>query len=104
LANGRGSEELQIQVATLQSQGEFTTSDVTEAFKALGINPAENDEDLMVGVFRSRLQDSPRQESSLRRSLEIIGIYRQSEKLIAASKGNFIPGVRIHMDHTDEGP
>jgi hypothetical protein len=102
LATGRKSETLQIEVATLQSQGVFTTADVNEALKALGINPAENDEDLMVGVFRSRLQDSPRQESSLRRSLEIIGLYRQSEKLIAASKGILIPLVRIHIGHTDE--
>ncbi|KAA8894285.1 hypothetical protein FN846DRAFT_786629 [Sphaerosporella brunnea] len=86
LASGRNSEALQVEVATLQSQGAFTTSDLTEAYKALGINPNEPDEELIIGIFRSRLQDSPRQESSLRSHLNIIGTRRQSDKLKAASR------------------
>jgi ubiquitin carboxyl-terminal hydrolase 25/28 len=62
LTNGWKSEELEIEVVTLHSQGEYTTDDVRNAYKNIGI-PDVEDKTLIIGIFNSRLQDSPQQEA-----------------------------------------
>lgn len=95
LANGRNSEMLQLEAVKLRSQGEYTTDDVTDACKSLGIDSKERNEDLIIGIFRSRLADSPRQETQLRESLRIIGKSRDSAKIsLVARKGTAGPSSR----------
>lgn len=90
LAQGRSSDMLSFEAVRLKSQGEFTTEDFKDACKAIDIGIDVTDEDLIIGIFRSRLADSPRQETQLREHLRIIGKTRNSAKiLLAARKGMF---------------
>ncbi|KAK6506337.1 ubiquitin-specific protease ubp2 [Arthrobotrys conoides] len=86
LATGRHSEELQLHVATLRSQGEFSRTDVKNAYSELGITTDFDNENFIIGNFQSRLSDAPRQEMALRESLLTIGKYLKNEKIISASK------------------
>ncbi|EGX46809.1 hypothetical protein AOL_s00097g235 [Orbilia oligospora ATCC 24927] len=86
LANGRHSEELQLQVATLRSQGEFSRSDVKNAYSQLGITTDFDNENFIIGNFQSRLSDAPRQEMVLREGLMTIGKHLKNEKIMNASK------------------
>jgi ubiquitin carboxyl-terminal hydrolase 25/28 len=92
LAAGRKSEALQVGVATLRSQGEFSRSDILEAYKALNIDFRNRDEDLIIGVFKSRLIDAPIHEASMREQLGIIGKALKSPKIQqVAQKGRARP-------------
>ncbi|KAL7269842.1 ubiquitin-specific protease ubp2 [Rhizina undulata] len=82
IAAGRKSEILQMEVAKMRSQGAFTTSDIEESYKALNIESNTTDEDLIIGVFRSRLADAPRQEAQMRENLRIIGKAMNSQKIL----------------------
>ncbi|KAK6540305.1 ubiquitin-specific protease ubp2 [Orbilia ellipsospora] len=86
LAHGRKSEDLQLEVATLRSQGEFTTTDIREAYKNLGVSEGSTDETYIIGSFRSRVSDSPRQEPALRESLSIIGKAIGNQNIVLASQ------------------
>ncbi|EWC48002.1 hypothetical protein DRE_02884 [Drechslerella stenobrocha 248] len=86
LANGRKSEDLQMDVATLRSQGEFTSTDVKNAYAQLGITYGHQVEDYIKGSFHARLADAPRQESSLREALGIIGRYIGNQNIINLSQ------------------
>ena len=102
LANGRASEDLQFETMKLKSEGEYTTDDIIESYKQLGINPNESDEDLIIGTFRSRLSDSPGQETVLREHLRIIGRSRDSAKISGvARKGHKlqIPSLDMQTDY-----
>lgn len=81
LATGRESEALQVEVATLRSQGEFSRSDILKAYKALNIDLRNKDEDHIIGVFKSRLIDAPMHEASMREQLGIIGKALKSPKI-----------------------
>lgn len=81
LARGRRSEELELQVTLLRSQGEFTATDLTDAYKYLGVPEDTKDEDFIVGTFQSRMADAPKQEPVLREALGVIAKYRRSNKL-----------------------
>jgi len=85
IANGRKSENLQFEVARLRSQGQFSKSDLESSYKSLGVDPV-SDDDLIVGVFRSRLADAPRQEGPMREDMRIIGTARGSEKIRSFAK------------------
>ncbi|KAI5806349.1 hypothetical protein EDC01DRAFT_609601 [Geopyxis carbonaria] len=90
IANGRNSEILQLEVAKLRSQGEFTSMDFLDAARALGIeNPNTMDEELVIGIFRARLTDSPRQEAQMREHLSIIGKYRKSHNILQVAQKAF---------------
>ncbi|KAK6331773.1 ubiquitin-specific protease ubp2 [Orbilia javanica] len=86
LATGRRSEDLQLQVVTLRSQGEFSRSDVKNAYKSLGITSDFDSGDFIIGNFHARLSDSPKQEMELREALTTLGKHLKNEKLINASK------------------
>lgn len=90
IAEGRGSEILQLEVAKLGSQGTFTRTDLVAAYKQLVVDPTEKDEDLIIGIFRSRLADSPTQETQLRDSLRIIGRARNSAKMLRVARKAFM--------------
>jgi len=95
-ARGTMSEDLLIEVATLQSQGEFTRTEHNKACMSLGIDPNEQDEDLIIGTFHARLADAPRQESQLRNALRIMARQRHSSRLDFATRRGW-PMIHIIM-------
>jgi hypothetical protein len=98
LANGRNSDTLQLEVAKLRSQGAFTMEDLENACRALGVESTETDEELIIGIFRSRLSDAPRQEAQMREHLRVIGQVRNSFKIKqAAQKGNSTRPTHIYQ-------
>lgn len=92
LSEGRKSEHLQLEVAMLRSQGEYTHSDVVNAGRSLGIDDIDAAaDDLVVGIFKARLSDAPKQEAQMREALTTIGKYKKSDLILrTAQKG------RIH--------
>jgi ubiquitin carboxyl-terminal hydrolase 25/28 len=87
LAMGRKSEELEMQVAMLGSQGFTSRREVDTAYRYFGIEPAHaihiNDEHI-IGTFKSRLSDmSPSMAEETRRQLRIIGDARNSASIKA---------------------
>ncbi|KAF8541938.1 hypothetical protein BDD12DRAFT_827425 [Trichophaea hybrida] len=89
LATGRASDTLQIEVAKLRSQGAFTMKDLEEACKALGVSSSSTNEDLIIGIFRARLKDAPRQEPQMREHLRVIGQAKNSAKIKQAAQKAF---------------
>jgi len=86
IARGRGSENLQFEVARLRSEGQFSMSDLESSYKSLGVDPDRSDDDLIIGMFKSRLADAPRQEGPMREDMRIIGTARRSEKIRSFAK------------------
>lgn len=82
LANGRKSEELQVHVATLGSQGFYSRREVEAAYRYFNILPEHAihlNDDHIIGSFKSRLSDmSPSMAEETRRQLRIIGDARNS--------------------------
>ena len=97
IAAGRHSEELQTKVAIEASGDKISFGDVRAAYKELGLTVNGNHEDdTIIGIFKSRIVDAPKQEPELRRALTVIGQNRSSQKLqVMASQGN---AIRIY-DH-----
>jgi ubiquitin carboxyl-terminal hydrolase 25 len=86
----RGSESLNVAVATMASQDFISSSDVEDAYRYFTIDlrvaPSLVDEHIL-GIFQSRLADSPpAQEADLRRRLHIIGKARGSLALMEAAE------------------
>ena len=87
LATGRKSEELQIHVAMLGSQGFTSKREIERAYRYFNIEPAHavhiNDEHI-IGTYKSRLSDtSPSMADDTRRQLRIIGDARDSDLIRA---------------------
>jgi ubiquitin carboxyl-terminal hydrolase 25/28 len=87
LAVGRKSEELEMQVAMLGSQGFTSRREVDAAYRYFGIDPIHAihiNDDHIVGTFKSRLSDmSPSMAEETRRQLRIIGDSRDSATIRA---------------------
>ncbi|KAL8841345.1 MAG: hypothetical protein Q9170_000976 [Blastenia crenularia] len=83
LAKGRESEDLQTLVAIEASSGKVSATDVRDAYKLLDLETGSDflDEDYIIGTFQSRIADAPRQETDLRRALQIVGQDRSSQKI-----------------------
>lgn len=85
LAKGRESEALQIQVTTLMSQGLPNRSEVDQAYRNIGIEPAHGytlSDEFVINQVRSRLPDlAPLARDDLRRKLLIIGVARDSDMI-----------------------
>ncbi len=91
LGAGRNSEDLQTQAAIEASSDKISLKDIRSAYKDLGLDFNQHllDDETIIGTFQARASDAPRQESELRRALQIIGQSRSSEKIqFVASKGN----------------
>jgi ubiquitin carboxyl-terminal hydrolase 25 len=74
IAKGRGSEELHTKAAIEESSGRVSVDDIKSAYLALGLDPSiPMDEETIIGTFKSRVTDAPRQEEELRRCLRIVG-------------------------------
>lgn len=86
LAKGRKSENLETEVVMLKSKGAYTLDELNEAFVYMGLDPNVTDETLIIGVFNSRLLDSPRQEAEIREKTGLIGHALDSEAIQNATK------------------
>jgi ubiquitin carboxyl-terminal hydrolase 25/28 len=87
LAVGRKSEELEMQVAMLGSQGFTSRREVDTAYRYFGIDPIHANhinDDHIIGTFKSRLSDmSLSMAEETRRQLRIIGEARNSASIRA---------------------
>ena len=85
LARGRDSETLQMEVATLASQGLPKRSEVDMAYRNIGIEPAHGyslSNEFIINQFRSRLPDiAPKARDDLRRYLRVIGVARDCDAM-----------------------
>lgn len=86
LAKGRKSENLETEVMLLKSKGAYTLDELNEAFAYMGLDPSSTDETLIIGVFNSRLIDSPRQEAEIREKTGLIGHALNSEAIQNATR------------------
>ena len=92
LAGGRESEELQTKAAIEQTRGRASFKDIRHAYFSLGLNAQDPDlsDDTIIGSFKARIVDAPKQETQLRNDLKIIGESRSSAKIgYVASQGRF---------------
>ena len=98
IADGRKSEDLQTLVAIEESSGKVSAGDIRKAYKALNLDLQSTflDDDFIIGNFQSWVADAPKQESDLRRALQIIGHDRSSQKIlsIASKSMQFTPGLK----------
>ena len=84
LAKGRQSSDLQVKAALAVSQGEIGLNEIEVAYNALGIDPNTTEgDDYVVGVYKSRIENAPRQKAEARQALSLIGKVRQSAKIAA---------------------
>ena len=82
IATGRNSEELATQVAIEASGEKLSYRDIRTAYKELGLDAqALYEDDTILGTFRSRVADAPKQEAQMRRALKIIGQVRESQAI-----------------------
>ncbi|KAI9728402.1 MAG: ubiquitin-specific protease ubp2 [Chrysothrix sp. TS-e1954] len=89
IASERGSEMLQTQVVTLESQGHLTQSSINEAYGYFNINPSHamrlNDNHIL-DIFRARVPDVGYDElPRMKLALRTLGEARQSQMLIHAA-------------------
>ncbi len=102
IANGRESETLQLEVARLRSQGEFTTKDVEDSYRAFDIeDPSTADDELIIGRFRSHLADAPRQETQMREHLTILAKARDSKVIMQVAKKSLFRPLNEHLQKTE---
>ena len=82
IAAGRNSEELATQVAIEASDEKLSYRDIRAAYKELGLDAqAQLEDDIILGTFRSRIADAPKQEAEMRRALKVIGQDRGSQAI-----------------------
>lgn len=92
IAEKRNSESINIEIATMASQGFISRKDVEKAYNYFTIDPqqAPHMEDRhILGLFQSRLESAPAyQEAEIRRQLHIIGRARGSNMLTDAASNS----------------
>lgn len=85
VTNDRRSESLELQLATMQSQGYYGRAEIGKAYRYFNIDPdnaAEMSDEHILGIFQSRLDSEPRhRDVELRQQLRIIGQARGSAML-----------------------
>lgn len=85
----RRSDVLQTEVGMEESVGRYTASALEQAHTTFGIGRQDTVEDeTVIGMFHSRLMDTPSQESELRHHLRIIGSWRESHKILAVANNS----------------
>jgi ubiquitin carboxyl-terminal hydrolase 25/28 len=89
IAQKRETDELEMAVGMLASEGYVSQEEVLQAYRYLGFRPDETlniSDDQVLGSFNSRLESSPRhQETELREKLLIIARARGSASLVSAA-------------------
>ena len=85
IANTRNSENLQLQLAKLVSEGYYGRSDIDKAYSYFNIDldkAADMSDDLILGIFQARLGSEPvSRVAEMRQQLRIIGEARHSTVL-----------------------
>ncbi|KAI9778369.1 MAG: ubiquitin-specific protease ubp2 [Peltula sp. TS41687] len=84
VTNLRESELLQTKVALMESSGEISYNDINQAYQYFQADPTWDDATI-IGHFKSRLADAPRQEAEARQHLRAIGVVRQSDIILATA-------------------
>lgn len=87
IANVRQSEELEFELAIQHSAGRFTIEQVRRAYNYFMTTDQATD-DHIIGAYKSRLSDAPRQDAEMREELRIIGEHRHSAKIKDVAKGS----------------
>ena len=87
------SEELNIKVVVETSTGKVSMGDIRDAYGAFGLdmNGPYLDDEHIIGTFRSRISDAPRQEDDLRKALAVIGQHRNSVKIEQFASNSQLP-------------
>ncbi|KAK9367424.1 hypothetical protein V1509DRAFT_626600 [Lipomyces kononenkoae] len=85
ISTARESEELQIRVVEMQSLGALTRDDLRNAYAEFGIDDPDsfNDDSIIVGVYKARLQDAPARAAKLKSALQVIADARNSAEIKA---------------------
>jgi ubiquitin carboxyl-terminal hydrolase 25/28 len=84
----RQSDEIELEIVLQQSEGRFTLEQVDEAYRYFGFTMPDADDEHIIGTYKSRLSDAPRQDSEMREQLRIIGEHRQSARIKDIAKGS----------------
>ncbi|KAJ9615367.1 ubiquitin-specific protease ubp2 [Cladophialophora chaetospira] len=87
IANQRQSTDLETEVVMETSRGRFDTESLNDAYRAFHLSGREgaiSDEDI-IGSFTAQLTDSPNHEHQLRDNLRIIGVHRNSKRILDAA-------------------
>jgi len=84
IAAERQSEMLETELVLERSRGRFDTEALNEAYDYFGLRQHEGpmDDDYILGVFSSRLEDARAHEHEMREYLRMIGVHRNSQKII----------------------
>jgi len=101
IANERRSELLETLVATEYSAGNFDSEQLNEAYRYFALSPRDDGatDDFILGTFQARLQDSIKHEADMRARLRIIGVHRNSQRIIdVAEDGKLL--ARAELLHT----
>ncbi|KAI9807762.1 MAG: hypothetical protein M1825_005067 [Sarcosagium campestre] len=90
LTKQRDSEELDTQIALIESSGQVSQLDIDRAYEYLGIEPRSRGiaDEHVIGTFQARLSDAPRQAAEMRHHLAVIGIARNSEAIKSVASNN----------------
>jgi ubiquitin carboxyl-terminal hydrolase 25 len=83
IAKNRRSELLETLVATEYSAGNFDSDQLNEAYRYFSFDPRDHGitDELIIGTFQARLQDSAKQEADMRAHLKVIGEHRRSQRI-----------------------
>ncbi|RMZ91876.1 hypothetical protein DV736_g914, partial [Chaetothyriales sp. CBS 134916] len=83
IAMERRSDLLQTETVLEESRGHYDVDTLNEAYNyfGLGQNDASVDDDYIIGIFSSRLEDSVSHEQQMRTHLKVIGQHRNSAKI-----------------------
>jgi hypothetical protein len=84
----RQSEEIQLEIVLQQSKGRFMLEQIHDAYKYFGFPTQDADDAHIIGTYKARLSDAPRQGSEMREHLRIIGEYRRNARIIEIAKGS----------------
>lgn len=97
----RRSEILETHIATELSAGRFDAEQLTGAYSYFGLSMQgqQTDDEHIIGIFQSRLQDARLHESEMRERLSIIGEHRQSARIIDFASDSKLEQSHICITH-----
>ena len=83
ISQDRASTTLALEVATEQSTGKLTSSDITTAYKYFDLNPLDPqlEDKVILGRFHARVSDSPYQATEARDHLKAIALSRGGKEI-----------------------
>ena len=106
IANQRQSDIVETAVVMETSRGRFEVEMLNKAYKAFQLTGREalvNDDDI-IGSFTATLADAPAHELELRDYLRIIGVHRNSKKLIDTAQNGKAVKIDLRTSLTSSPP